>query len=109
MDMFVAPHHTCRYTDDGMVNNLIKTYDQDGNGKLNLEEFTEMCRQCVKLSPDPNCCALSLAPQPDCCYCVNGALAFHHAEWLHVAYMAFACVTQVEPGPCESIFDPQKV
>ena len=33
------------YTDDGMVNNLIKTYDRDGNGKLNLEEFTEMCRQ----------------------------------------------------------------
>ena len=33
------------YTDDGMVNNLIKTYDTDGNGKLNLEECTEMCRQ----------------------------------------------------------------
>ena len=33
------------YTDDGMVNNLIKTYDTDGNGKLNLDEFTEMCRQ----------------------------------------------------------------
>ena len=33
------------YTDDGMVNNLIRTYDVDKNGKLNLPEFTEMCKQ----------------------------------------------------------------
>ena len=33
-----------RYTEDGMVANLIATYDEDGNGRLSLPEFTEMCR-----------------------------------------------------------------
>ena len=38
------------YTDDGMVNNLIRCYDVDRNGKLNLGEFTEMCKA-WKLDP----------------------------------------------------------
>ena len=33
------------YTEDGMVNNLIRVYDKDKNGKLNLREFTAMCTQ----------------------------------------------------------------
>ena len=38
------------YSDEGMVRNLIKCYDKDRNGKLNLAEFTEMCNH-WKLDP----------------------------------------------------------
>eukprot|EP01052_Picozoa_sp_SAG31_P017141 SAG31_NODE_1160_length_9602_cov_20.626434_4_plen_215_part_00 len=33
-----------RYTDDGMVMNLIKTYDKDKDGKLSAKEFAAMCK-----------------------------------------------------------------
>lgn len=32
------------YTDDGMVVNLLKTYDKDKDGKLNAKEFLSLCK-----------------------------------------------------------------
>ena len=42
--MYACVNAPRRYAEDGMVANLIATYDEDGNGRLSLPEFTEMCR-----------------------------------------------------------------
>ena len=44
------------YSDDGMTKNLMKVYDADKNGSLNLAEFTCLAR--VRL-PSPHLLLLS--------------------------------------------------
>ena len=41
------------YSDDGMTKNLMKVYDADKNGSLNLAEFTCLARVRFPFPPSP--------------------------------------------------------